>query len=351
MPAGITERADGTAEAAFALTPAWHGLGRVLDHPMTSEEAIAEAQLDWTVEQFPVFAGMPEAVPDGNGGMVEETEYVELPHRANVRSDNGTVLGVVSAAYKVVQNGEAFAFLDALVQDEVLRYESAFSLSGGKRVVIVARMPRLATIVEGDEIAPYIMLSTSHDGGGGVELGPTAVRVVCQNTYNMAMEAGGIRRLTIMHTSGIMDRLARARDLLGLADGSFRRHTEDCRRLAATNLARAAWLEYLDVIVPPLRAIDPDHTPRREKAIAETRERILGLYDNDPCQQMDGVRGTAWAAYNAVSQHVDHLPRRGATERARSEARFRVTQQGTGHAIKQRAFAAARKLAGIGAEN
>jgi hypothetical protein len=39
----ITVRADGTAEAAFAMTPAWHGLGVVLDHPMLSKEALMGA--------------------------------------------------------------------------------------------------------------------------------------------------------------------------------------------------------------------------------------------------------------------------------------------------------------------
>jgi len=57
----ITERADGTAEAAFAFNPAWHGLGTVVDKAPNSTEMLKLAQLDWSVLKVGAYAaGSPD---------------------------------------------------------------------------------------------------------------------------------------------------------------------------------------------------------------------------------------------------------------------------------------------------
>ena len=343
----ITEREDGTAEAAFVLTPAWHGLGTVVDHAMTSAEALKAAQLDWRVEQRQLYAGTDEVLVGPDGSEETRTDYTTVPGMANIREDTGHFLGMVGPRYVVVQNTEAFDFLDALYQDDILRYESAFSLNGGRSVVILARMPEVDRITDqGDDMKRYIAFSTDHGGFAAIQFGPTAVRIVCANTYRMALGRGGISALSIRHTQSIHDKLADAKAVLGLAVEQFDGHADQCRKLAAAHITRNQWLEYLDVIAPRVREIDPDYTPIRQKRIDETREAITEAWNSER-QQMDGTRGTAWAAWNAVTEHIDHMPRRGASERTRMEARFRVTQSGTGHELKERAFKAALKLAAV----
>ena len=199
----ITVRADGFAEAAYGLTPAWHGLGEVYNEPMTSTAAIAGAGLDWEVKQEPMgrFRGTPEQF---QGYLESPREFLESHYNpwepctsetgepkvlANVREDNGLYLGNVTDQYCVVQNTEAFSFLDSLVDDGSLRYESAFSLQGGRKVVLLAQMPGKYQVVDGDDQIPYIMMSLCHDGTGAIKFGPTIVRVVCANTYRMAIES------------------------------------------------------------------------------------------------------------------------------------------------------------------
>ncbi len=93
---------QGNAEAFYAMKPAWHGLGTVLDHAPTSEAAIEAAHLDWHVDMKPL----------------QTTDGIDVPDNfATVRGDNSAVLGVVSDKYKVVQNRDAFKFLDSLVAD------------------------------------------------------------------------------------------------------------------------------------------------------------------------------------------------------------------------------------------
>ena len=191
MSAEITIRDDGTAEAAYALTPAWHGLGEVVPAAMKSGQAQRLAQLDWTVGLAPVFLRFED--DDGT------VRYEELPRRfATVREDRPGVagyLGLVTDQYVIVQNREAFAFLDSIFDDHTMLYESAFSLRGGRIVVLVARMPKADTIVDGDGGHRYIMFSTHHDGTGAVNFGPTHVRPVCANTWKIALQEGNVGEL------------------------------------------------------------------------------------------------------------------------------------------------------------
>lgn len=349
MSHDITIRTDGTAEAMYALQPAWHGLGTVVEQAPTGEDALKMAQLDWEVEQYPLYAEREQQLVDTDGQISVERTRIAVPGYANVRQDTGLVLGTVSENYRVVQNVEAFAFLDALIQDEVLRYESAFSLGGGKKVILLARLPEVDQIVEGDgPTKRYILLSTSHDGSEAIRFGATAVRVVCANTYALAKQRGSIE--SIRHTGDINEKLEQARQIIGLADGSFRRHSEACRALARRHMAASEFRQFLDEVVPPLWLGDPAYTPQRAKVNESIRTDLIGLYRDDYRQQLPGVARTAYAAWNAITQYVDHMPRRGASDRRREEARFNVTQYGTGNAIKQRAFAAACKIAGVESE-
>ena len=62
-------------------------------------------------------------------------------------------------------------------------------------------------------------------------------------------------------------------------------------------------------------------------------------------QRLPGIERTAWAAFNAVTEHIDHLPRRGATPERKAEARFNVCLYGPGRDMKERAFQAAYRFA------
>lgn len=148
----------------------WHGLGTRVDKALTSREALVMAGLDWRVEQKPIRTE--------DGGIIEG-------YKANIRDVDQKVLGVVSNRYKVVQNEETFAFTDALLGEDV-RYETAGSLADGKRTWMLAVLPH-KYIIAGDEITPYLVFMNSHDGSGAIKAAMTPIRVVCQNTLNLAL--------------------------------------------------------------------------------------------------------------------------------------------------------------------
>jgi phage/plasmid-like protein (TIGR03299 family) len=346
MSAEITIRDDGTAEAAFSLKPAWHELGKVFSSVMNSEDAITGAQLNWDVIQEEIAYRKVVDVPM-LGGYSKGHRWEPVPQMvANIREDTGLFLGSVSDRYKVVQNVEAFQFMDDLIEKGEMEYESAFSLGGGKKVVITGRLPQTDTIVEGDDLQRYILFSTSHDGSGAIKFGVTSVRTVCANTLALALNRDGktIKDLSVTHTGRIQDRLEQAKQILGLANQGFANYAGICRNLAERVITRAEWKAYLDVMCPVPVKLDPDWTERRERTILSTRKEIEACFGNSR-QRIEGMESTAWSAYNAVSEYVDHLPRRGATEGRRAEARFNVTMHGPGNDQKQRAFAAACRVA------
>lgn len=348
----ITIRTDGFAEAAFARTPAWHNLGQVLPREMTSAEALTEAGLDWKVEQEIMgrFVGQDVTNPQpGDWKPCVDTEG-EPTVLANVRGDTGLYLGNVSRSYRVVQNHEAFKFLDSLVDNEELQYEAAFSLSGGRKVVILARMPGVYSPADGDEILPYVMFSNHHDGSGAIKFGPTAVRIVCANTYALALSSdtkGRIGELSFRHSAKLDEQLEHARALLSRTSQKMEAHAQACNIMANHRMNKSDWEAFIDIMCPRLNRLDPDWTERREKAIAETRKAINLEYHSE---DNDFAPMTAWAAFNAVTAHIDHLPRRGATPARKAEARFNVTQYGAGRDQKTRAFVAACRLADVAEE-
>lgn len=175
----------------------WHGLGTPVRGAADSEEALVKSGLLWAVEKQPVSVGGRQ-VPG---------------YTATVRSADGSVLGVVSDRYQPVQNREAFAWTAALL-GEGMRYESAGSLRGGRRVWLLARLQEPAMLA-GDEALTYLVFSNSHDGSGAVKVALTPVRVACANTLAWAM-SGARRSWSAMHVGNMTGKLETAREALQL---------------------------------------------------------------------------------------------------------------------------------------
>lgn len=336
------------------LTAAWHGLGVTLDHAMTSAEALREARLDWKVEQEQM--GHFLSSHNFSAYMMDPTVYVAefgnpwsvcvdnkgKPNvLANVRGDNGLYLGNVTDHYKVVQNQEAFSFMDSLVDDGSLRYESAFSLSGGKRVVLLAQMPGAFQVVKDDYQVPYILMTLNHSCGA-IKLGPCSTRVICQNTLRVAItgkNGKAIKELSIGHKGNIKDKLEEAKNILMASEEGFQVHNEKCVILAQHRLDASEWLSFLNLMCPELDKNDPDFTDRRANALAKTRDDITSIYKNEETF-------SAWAALNAFTFHIDHLERRGSTPQRKAEVRFNVClSSGAGVDMKERAFFIACSMA------
>ena len=178
----------------YTRTKPWHGLGVQVQEAPESKDALRLAGLDWKVYQREVYTDSGIRI-DG--------------YRANVRNTDNRVLGVVTERYKIVQNEEAFAFTDALLGKGV-RYETAGSLQDGRKVWLLARLPK-EYIISGEQISPYLVFSNSHDGSAAVRVAVTPIRVVCNNTLNLALSTAK-RSWAMVHTGNIKGKIHEAQE-------------------------------------------------------------------------------------------------------------------------------------------
>jgi phage/plasmid-like protein (TIGR03299 family) len=258
----------------------WHGIGAVLDGVLTSDEAIKEARLTWTVEQTPVYVetNRDEPIP----GFV-----------ANVRSDTNEVLGIVSERYKVAQNKDVFAFADELIGNRRVKctYETAGSLSNGRRVFMLVNMPK-RKIVE-DDYQPYLCLSNAHDGSACLQVFLTGIRVVCNNTLTAALNTAK-RKIAIRHLGVMEQRKEEAVYAMGAASKYFHDLEVFASQLAGkkVNIGKV-----LDRLFPASR----DMTTRQLKSNKGIKALIQNLLKTK--DDLQNIKGSAWGVYNAIADY------------------------------------------------
>lgn len=352
MPANITINEFGFAECAFSNYGAWHNLGTIIDHDMNSKEAIEASGLGWSVIQKPMAYRVETPEGPSYHDLVEDVSGDDTRGKGlygNLRADNGLFLGTVSNQYQIVQNREAFQFMDELVENHEMKYESCFSLSDGKTVVLLGQLPKVDYVVQNDPLLRFILMKLSHDGSSGIHFGPTSVRAVCENTMRLAIYRDGknMKELSIRHTGNIHDKLQEARQILSLVNEQFEAHTHIAQELAQKKLTIQEWERFLDIVCPRVDEADSSVSTRTKNKVEELRGQMSDAYLLGENQSLPGIEKSAWSAYNAITEVIEHHPRRGSNERMRSEARFNVLLYGSGHTHKQHALETICNLAGV----
>lgn len=317
---------NGQASMMYVGEVPWHGLGTKLAHPATSAEAIQAARLDWKVVKMPLWAA--------DGGGCEESNRFAVVRSDLWGTDTDAILGVVGPGYTPLQNHEAFQFFDDIVGEGAAIYHTAGALGNGRRVWILAQLPTSIRVAGDDHVDKFLLLSNSHDGSSCVEVKFTPVRVVCQNTLSLALRWG--RTLRIPHTRHVKDRLAEARELLGIVEDGFAKAGMVFRRMAELPMSRGALTWYLQEVFP--YPADGEDAARAARA-ARHRSWAEYFFREGAGNREEKVRGTLWAAYNGVTEYVDHRKLDQTSDRRLASLWF-----GEGRRVKARAFAAAASM-------
>lgn len=289
----------------------WHGLGTMVEEAPDSTHALKLAGLDWRVVQKPI------RTMDG----------VFIPgFKANVRETDDQVLGIVTDRYKVVQNEDAFAFTDDLL-GEGITYETAGSLQGGRRTWILARLPQ-RYIISGDEITPYLVFMNSHDGTGAIKAAMTPIRVVCQNTLNLAL-ATAKRTWTTNHVGDIEGKMEDARNTLLYADRYMVELGKTIDQLNRQKLSDRQVYDFIDALIP----LPDTASEQQRKNTRRMKEDVKTRYFDAP--DLQHVGKNAYRFVNAVSDFATHA--RPLRERSNyRESLFAKTVDG--NAMIDRAF-------------
>jgi phage/plasmid-like protein (TIGR03299 family) len=290
MPANIETM------AYIGATP-WHGQGKSVPPDVTANEMIRAAGLDWTVEKRPARGTKPTVNSRGEE-MFSCYELVRVPRPD--REDEEVILGLVSNRYEPLQNSEAFKFFDPIVDRKSATYETAGALGDGERIWVMAKMPGAIEVVRGDDCQKYLLLSNSHTGQGSVVVKFTAVRVVCQNTLTMAMNDGQTA-FRVRHSAKMSERLDEVAKLVDAANQIYKQAAEHFQVLAATQVKDKQMLEeYLAALFPKSKLQEKmkKHPPKWDH--------VTELFETSPDLQIPRVKGTFWAAYNAVTRFEDY---------------------------------------------
>lgn len=265
----------------------WHGLGTMVAEAPNSKDALRLAGLNWKVLQEPVYT--------------ENKELIQ-GYKANVRDTDRKVLGVVTDRYKVIQNEEAFAFTDTLLGEGV-RYETAGSLQEGRRVWMLARLPR-EFIIGGERISPYMVFSNTHDGSGAVKTALTPIRVVCNNTLNLALRTAK-RSWSMIHTGDISGTIEEAKNTLLLADEYMTALGQEFEDLRKIKLSEKQVLDYIKILLP----MEENYSLLQKRGVEKLRADMKMRYFDAP--DLKGVGNNGYRFVNAVSDFATHsTPRR-----------------------------------------
>lgn len=315
----------------------WHGLGVKLPANQTIDQWRIAAGLDWSCKRSP---GQYEAetgivLPNG------EKELITMEGDSHIlyRSDNLKQLGIVSPNYRIVQPHTIMEFFRDLVGTGGMEIETAGSLDDGKKIWALAKTSRDFRLFGEDQeqILGYVLLSTSFDGSLATRYMHTSVRVVCNNTLQMAV--GERTGFAVPHSSDFS--VEGAKIDLGLIENQWQKFEKDANELARFTLGKEKALAFITDL---LQGKDKDGKTKKLEDIA-TRGvnqigRVLDLFAGAGIgSDTKAANGTMWGLLNAVTQYVDH-------EQGRTDNnRFKSGQFGEGAKLKNLAYTQALKMA------
>lgn len=316
-----------TGQAAlYTRVPAWHDLGAVVPAGVSDiDEVLAMARIDFEVARRPALfqnslGGPTKIMPD---------QFV------TVRQDTGAGLGVVGSRYEVFQNRDVFAFLQDLVADGDVVWESAGALRDGRRVFVCLRLPDTVTIDAAginDTIVPYIAAVNSHDGSSQAQVVATPWRIECGNTERFALRDAHTR-WGMRHTRNALQRVAEARRTLKLSISYFDAFTADEQALAETDLTISQFHQTVAQLWP---APDTAASARSKTSHRRRLDELDSLYASNTAR----LGHTAYAAERAITEYVDWKQRIRPTGSLRGRhlaARATAVLEGAHDEVKSRA--------------
>jgi len=287
-------------QVAFALRgkPAWHGLA---NHTFEEDEEVTTSQMldasklsNWNIQL--------ESIGEFLHTTYRTTSENYIVTRTNPFDQGTDVLSTVGSRYQVVQNEDLFAFGDNLL-DGGGKWESAGSIKDGRIVFGSVVIPKTFTIdPEGanDTTKTYLLVHTSHDGSVAVQASITPVRVVCQNTLNLAI--GSTKQsFKIRHTATVEGKIAVARETLGLTFKYMDEFEKQAQALYASEITNQQFHNIITNLYPQPEKDSKGSFKKWENKI----DLINDLYFTSPTNE--NIKGTKWGAFNALTERLDYF--------------------------------------------
>lgn len=285
--------------------PSWHreeekSGGVLAESPRSWEEARYQAGLTWDVETYPLASVMPS-----NDPAVPQRYRPLVGYRELYRSDNGAHLSVQPDSYRIVNNSEFGAVIDAalgLEDDERVNFEALMSLAGGKSVVALAYFEKpLRMPWDPSKTYTFCCFHSRHDGNGGLRIIPTDIRVQCWNTLNGAERTDGKKvGMTLRHTANFKERLAEVRRNFIIARGEGEKWVEFAEQLALWKATPRRRDDFLKKMFP----VSDDNGKIANDNAMKNRTAVRTILSSDSCKD---IADTGYGLLMATTEWNDHF--------------------------------------------
>ena len=265
-----------------------------------SSDVLQESGLNWTVELSHALTA-----PCTSG------EAYTTNKRATVRTDTNEVLGIVGPDYQIIQNQELVYMAEQIARTDSLQVTTAGELRGGSRVWLAVRADSFNVCNVDDEIKPYLLLTNGHDGLFSLSATPTSVRVVCENTLNMALREGRAANqcISIRHKGSMPEKIEELTTTLSQFYERAKTFEKQANYLSGIQLESKAIAEYFNSAyntivkdVPAYNDITNDSDRRAYNKKHSTVMKFWDVFDHESYN----LGSNAWVAFNAITHWIDH---------------------------------------------
>ena len=283
---------------AYAGEVPWHGLGVPVSNDLTPNQMMKKAGLDWTVEQIDSYVTVGDKkIPTGM--------------KALVRSSDNKVLTNIGQVWNPVQNEDAFNFFSEYVLKGDMEMHTAGSLKGGQLVWALAKVKESFDLFGGDTVESYLLFSNPHKYGFSIDVRFTPIRVVCNNTLSLSLEAKAERSVKVGHrTEFNADEVKKA---LGIAPAKLSQYKEMAEFLGSKRYNIDNLIEYYNTVFP--RTADK-RVQNQELSVETLSKNAKAAFDAIELQPgAKYAEGSWWQAFNSVTYVTDHLQGRNPDNR------------------------------------
>lgn len=313
--AKVLEAVDNSERRAWYETQ-----GVTLDNVTSLDVALKLSGLDFEVEKKPVYFNSTFGMTNEAGKNLPPKFSKIEGQFTTVRTDTMQPFGVVTDAYEILQNRDAFDFLDSLVM-EGAKFETAgfFKKNGAASYITMSTEPM--TIL-GDEFDPFMMISNGHDGGSAVKVCLTAIRAVCRNTAILALKKAS-NLVTVQHSKKMYDKLLVAQEVLL----SNTKYMEELKIVAEELAVKPFSEKAFEALAYKLYPIEEEKSEIIQIRNLAQIEHLLRAYKQDDLQNFNG---TAWKVLQAVSDVNSHPLRFRETKKiaANGTPEFQIVHNG-----------------------
>lgn len=317
----------------------WHDDCEHLSEPANLEEALTHGRLDWEVELI-------DLQTLERGPFTCDVPMRKAVVRRDIRAPNkGRVLGVVHPAFEPLQNRDGAEVFDAIFGKNERVYHTGGYLGNGEVVWLLAKLPKNITLAGKDIVETYILFSNSHNGTRAIDFRLTSVRVVCQNTLNLALSTRNRQKVFSRAHNGNYDRLkVEFENFFKFAIDATEMFEEQIGKLSRVKCSEKIFINYVENLFPMPKK--PSSEKEREQKLYEAlfqrcegdRAGVKKRWDADAGSGLISSMGTWWGALNAATAYIDH-------DRETKNDRYAYLMFGQGDGIKKRAYEMALKAA------